>query len=81
MFLLAEKIFENWVCWSMSRISRIKTRSFSCRLPMTLGALEEGTGSDQIARMSGKDGWVGGETRARFPLRNFFGWPGFSTTI
>lgn len=50
---------------------------------MTLGPLEEGTGSDQIARMSGKDGWVGvgGETRARFPLRNLFGWPGFNTTI
>jgi len=50
---------------------------------MILGLLEEGTGSDQIARMSGKDGLVGvgGETRARFPLRNLFGWPGFSTMI
>lgn len=50
---------------------------------MILGLLEEGTGSDQIARMSGKDGLVGvgGETRARFPLRNFLGWPGFSTMI
>ena len=67
----------------MFLISKIKTRSFLCRLPMTLGALEEGTGSDQIARMSGKDGWVGvgGETKARFPLRNLFGWPGFSTMI
>lgn len=68
MFLLAEKIFENWVCWSMSRISRIKTRSFSCRKLVIFPVLRVG-GCDQMARRSGSRGSV--VMVARLPLVNF----------
>lgn len=49
---------------------------------MTRGPLADG-GSLQTARISGRpcEYGGGGETTAKFPLRNFFGWPGFTIEL
>lgn len=68
-FLVAQKIFENWVCWSMSRISRIKTMSFWYRWWVIFPVLRVG-GSDQMAKVPY---FVRGSgvTVVRLPLANF----------
>lgn len=50
---------------------------------MALMSLESGFGSasGQIVRMSGSPSVVLGETIAKFPLRNLFGWPNFNMMI